>query len=171
MLFHAEGRGPAVEVLFVEMREQGLVEGAVDRLVAREVRDGRFKRDRWGHEWNAKLPEEAGTFLGRPLDFCAEVGRPGLVGAGDVTATPLVRDILKALPEILATAEREFLASTRDDEDIVVREVVCDPCIHLSADVEHELDWSLVVHRADWPDFGWHLEFHGTEFREIWAGD
>jgi len=171
LLFHAEGRGPAVEALFLEMRELGLADGAAERLADREVRDGRFRRDRWGHEWSAQLPEEMGTFLGRPLDVSAEAGRPGLVGAGDVAATPLVREIFGALPEILARAEREFLEYTRDVEEVDVREIVCEPQFCLRADVEDEREWSLVVHRTDWPDFGWHLEFHGTEFREIWAGD
>ncbi|MDA0767019.1 MAG: hypothetical protein O3A92_09375 [Verrucomicrobia bacterium] len=55
--------------------------------------------------------------------------------------------------------------------DVAVAEVACRPKLWLPAEVENEREWALVVERRDWPDFGWHLEFHGVEFREIWAGD
>jgi hypothetical protein len=110
VMAHVEGRGPAIELLLLEMKAIGAVDGEAARTAGEAVRDGRFRRDQWGREWAAEFPEELGTVFGNPK-------------------------------------------------------------LWLSADVEDEREWTLVVERSDWPDFGWHLEFHGVEFRELWAGD
>lgn len=170
--FHAEGRGPAAELLLMELRMHGVQCGQEESLAAQRdtvKRDGRFRRDQFGTEWRAHLPAEAGTLFGQPLEIVAEIGRPGLVGAGDVAATPLVRQVLAGLPALLGIAEAQLGASADDDDR--VEDVACRPHVWLSAEVEDEMDWTLVVERTDWPDFGWHLEFHGLEFRELWAGD
>lgn len=170
LFLQAQGRGPAADVFQRELEKSGFV-GREEKGVppgARERRDGRFRRDQWGLEWRAALPIESGTLFGQPLALVAEVGRPGLVGGGDVGATPLVREILENLPGLLAVAG-PHLASYEEGEDIV--SLVSNPKIWLSAEVGDERAWTLVVERVDWEDFGWHLEFQGLDFVEIWAGD
>jgi hypothetical protein len=50
------------------------------------------------------------------------------------------------------------------------RSVLRDPRIWLDAERDDGISWTFVIERTDWPDFGYHVEFKGIEFVEIWAG-
>jgi hypothetical protein len=135
---------------------------------------GDLKRTKYG--WRAVLPVEFGNFFGRPvgIDFqTREVPERRPPPAVSESEKELVRTILLRLREVLQEAERQFEQYNAGADPPAVS-MVADPQIWLhreDAEVAHPTRWALVVGARRAPDFGWHLEYDGTEFREIWAGD
>jgi hypothetical protein len=82
----------------------------------------------------------------------------------------LVRSIVPALPSILHRVESELTAFTqKHDPDF--HTAVRHPHIWLDSESDDGVSWTFVVGRTDNPDFGYDLEFRGTEFIQLWAGD
>ena len=81
----------------------------------------------------------------------------------------LVRLITPALPTILKRVEQEMIAY--NDHDPEFRAFLSDPQVWLSSEHDDGEAWTFVIERTDNPDFGYHTEFKGTSFVEIWAGD
>ncbi len=81
----------------------------------------------------------------------------------------LVRLILPALSSIVECVEREMTDVEASDPGF--REVVRNPHVWLSAEADDDLSWTFVVESTMNPDFGWHFEFKGAEFLEVWSGD
>jgi hypothetical protein len=104
----------------------------------------------------------------------ARVGRPIPAPTPAVNASELslAKLIMAELPAVLAQALARFHDYVRDSDHSPERHVQ-DPVIWIDRDTRTEygaLRWSLVVHHGEWPDYGWHIEFDGTRFVEIWAG-
>ncbi len=80
-----------------------------------------------------------------------------------------MRMITPALPAILKRVEEAMV--TYNDHDPNFREFVRNPYVWLDSEEDNGQSWTFVIERTDNPDFGYHAEFKGTEFVEIWAGD
>ena len=121
-------------------------------------------------DWTAIVPPEHGTFFGQPLSI--EVCRyRDEAGALSDSSLALVHQILESLPEVLRLGSEALERYEKGDPSVLTN--LIKPLIWLGSenDDEDETLWTLVVERADWPDYGYHIEFRGTDFMEIWAGD
>jgi hypothetical protein len=82
-----------------------------------------------------------------------------------------IGDILAALPEVLPIAEEEWEDFADNDTDEPRR---LEPHIWIFRKslkkTMKALPWTFVVNLRG-TDYGWHIEFKGTRFVEIWAGD
>lgn len=80
--------------------------------------------------------------------------------------------ILLQLRDVVREAEQHFENYNMTNPD--AKGLVSEPHIWIARDAieEHGPNrWAFVTGTKSAPDFGWHVEFDGTEFREIWAGD
>jgi hypothetical protein len=97
-------------------------------------------------------------------------------GESDTTPTitasqaALVRRIIPALSSVVERVETE-LRAYNEKYDPGFERCICDPQIWLHSESDDGLSWTFVIERADNPDFGYHAEFKGTDFVELWAGD
>ena len=122
-----------------------------------------------------------GRFPGGPhLLFGQEVGLkidtrlvpnapPVLRPISDSQAT-LVRAITSALPDLIQRVEEELIKHSQKF-DPKFQTYLRDPDVWLSSEHDDGVSWTFVVERTDSPDFGYHAEFRGTQFAELWAGD
>lgn len=129
-----------------------------------------FQPDEYGN-WSAQLPLESGTFCGKTIGITFDRWRTPQPEQPSADDMKLLERILAGLPETLHRARLEFERhEVRIDPSFL--EHLDNPHIWIdSDDRKHPDDWTFVVQRNDWPDFGCHIEFRGSEFREIWAGD
>lgn len=124
----------------------------------------------YGGEWRADLPPQFGTFFGRPLSVEMSRWRPDQRKQPSEADIKLLNSILPELPKILEKAKREFEKFEPDAPEFI--EHLTTPYIWISENLDkHPDDWTLVLERTDWPDYGCHIEFRGCEFVKIWAGD
>jgi hypothetical protein len=145
----------------------------LDTVVIAEL-FGRLKANKYG--WSTAIPAEFGTFFGTQLTIEFETrpipskGRPPEVSDSE---KELARTILLHLDDILQETERRFEAyNTEFDPDSTIQ--VSKPNIWISRDQAEETQpnrWAVVIGAKGAPDFGWHVEFNGIEYHEIWAGD
>ena len=97
---------------------------------------------------------------------------PGPTPPVDSSELSLAKSVLTELPSVLTQARDRFHNYVKDSEYSPERHVK-DPVIWIDRDIRAEdgpLRWSLVLHHDEWPDYGWHIEFDGTQCVEIWAG-
>jgi hypothetical protein len=121
------------------------------------------------------LPVEYGTFFGVGVSIdlqtrsFPEAGEPPKVNANEKA---LVKSILSNLIPVLQEAERNFeIFNTQAPEAM---SLVSDPHIWIDRSRGEEgqpNEWDLVIGVKEAPDFGFHIEFKGLEYRGIWAGD
>lgn len=82
----------------------------------------------------------------------------------------LVRKIASELGEIIKRVETELTAyDSSFDSDF--QDFITNPSVWLSSEKDDGQTWAFVIERTDNPDFGYHAEFKGTEFIELWGGD
>jgi len=81
-----------------------------------------------------------------------------------------VRSILAALPSILQRVEAE-MTTYNQKFDPQFQTFIRNPHIWLSNETDDGVSWIFVVGRIDNPDFGYDLDFRGTEFIRLNAGD
>ena len=132
-----------------------------------------------GEGWVAPVPERYGTFLGRPLGLKITTYemRPFADPAPPPTAAELdlAEFILDNLPAVLGEAERRFVEYTEQMlHDAAAVGHVTAPIIWMDRGFQARdgaSGWTLVVHRDDWPCFGYHIEFDGLRHVKTWSGD
>ncbi len=130
------------------------------------------------------LPDEygwTGGFPGGPhLLFGREVGLeihtrsvpddPPVLPPVSASQATLVRAIAPALSDLLKRVEKELIRYN-EKFDPEFGNYIRDPIVWLSSEHDDGVSWSFVVERTDNPDFGYHAEFRGTEFVELWSAD
>lgn len=130
--------------------------------------------------WLLDLPAEGSTFRGHPLQLMITTADFGAWWFWtNRTASPptsvelnLVRAILLDLKTVVKMAEAALVQHLADETEAL--QEVDSPHIWIDRsqlDSKGPKRWALVVNRADWPDFGWHIEFDGLACVEVWAGD
>ena len=82
----------------------------------------------------------------------------------------LLRSIVPSLTELLKRVEYELVAYNKDS-DPEFYTAICNPQVWLNIEDNDDCSWQVVVQRSDSPDFGYHAEFKGVEFVELWAAD
>jgi hypothetical protein len=82
----------------------------------------------------------------------------------------LVRAITPALPDILTRVAAELIKHNQKFDPEFQR-FLRHPAVWLSSEHDDGVSWTFVVERTDNPDFGYHAEFKGVEFVELWSGD
>jgi hypothetical protein len=87
-----------------------------------------------------------------------------------ISQAALVKKISPELPTITRRVEQELLAYTKTT-DTNIQSVIENPHVWLNTEYDDGETWAFVIGRNDNPDFGYHVEFKGTTFIEIWAGD
>jgi len=123
--------------------------------------------------WSAQLP-------GAPRLFGQEVfleihtrlipSEPKVLPPVSRSQASLVRSLIPALPSILQLVERELMAyNQKHAPDFLA--VIRHPHIWLNSECDDGGSWTFVVGRTDNPDFGYDLEFRGTELIKLCAGD
>jgi hypothetical protein len=95
--------------------------------------------------------------------------KPTVLPSVSVSQAALVHMITPALPAILTQVEQAMVKYNDHDADF--REHIGNPQVWLSSEKDDGQTWAFVIGRKDNPDFGYHTEFKGTNFIEIWAGD
>jgi hypothetical protein len=103
------------------------------------------------------------------IDTRAVPDEPRILPPASASQAALVRMITPVLPAILRRVEEAMVSYNDHDPDF--RSFLRDPHVWLSSESDDGTTWSFVIERADNPDFGYHTEFKGTNFVEIWAGD
>ena len=122
--------------------------------------------------WTARLP-------GSPCLFGQEVSleihtRMIPTEANDLptvswSQASLVRSLVLKLPSLLQRVERELVAYNQTlDPDFY--SVICHPHNWLSSESDDGVSWTFVVSRTDNPDYGYDLEFSGTELIQLCTG-
>jgi len=120
--------------------------------------------------WQSQIPEDFLTFQGRTIGIWIESADDGSCPAPEMRA--LLDQILCDLPSVIDSAQTELSRYENDSEEDYSTHIK-NPHIWLTIDLvpNDPTAWTFVVERDDWPDFGWHIEFRGIRFHEIWAGD
>ena len=124
--------------------------------------------------WTGQFPAGPhhlfGKEIGLEIHTRAVPDDPKVLPSVSQTQATLVRVIARALPTILKRVEDELKTHNQKFEPNF-QEFIRDPHVWLSSESDDGLSWTFVVERIDNPDFGYHAEFRGTEFIELWAGD
>jgi len=118
--------------------------------------------------WTFEIPPASGKFMGKCLRADIDFGA-GATEPSD-QAKALLDEILAHLPLILSKAEAA-LAEREKSGGQDYASHVSNPQIWIPEERKSAKAWTLVVERDDWPDFGWHLEFRGSDLVDIWAAD
>jgi hypothetical protein len=127
--------------------------------------------------WRTEVSPAAYLFFGVPLSMdvsTREVPEDDPPPAIDDRERDLALRVLTNLPSILPTAEHVFRAYLDRKGDSASLQYIHDPHIWISREALEEdgpASWTLVVEFSDAPSYGCHIEFDGTEFQRIWAGD
>ena len=73
-------------------------------------------------------------------------------------------DNFNSILERAKSALRDYAAATMDESSL---EHVSAASIFVTSD---SLKWEFGLERDDWEDFGWHIEFSGTDLVQVWTG-
>ncbi len=122
--------------------------------------------------WHANLDESLRLFDHRVnLEIQTRLipTKPAVLTPVSKTQAELVRKIIPDLSSLLSRVETELRNYNSSDPEFLTE--FNDPRIWLNCETDDGASWTVVVGRKDWPDFGYHAEFNGTEFVELWAGD
>ena len=123
--------------------------------------------------WSGRFPGESRKIFDKEvrvqIDTRAVPDEPKVLPPVSERQAGLVRLIAPALPAILKKVEEAMVAYNDHDPDF--RQFVKNPHVWLDSQEDNGETWTFVIERTDNPDFGYHTEFKGTNFVEIWAGD
>lgn len=124
--------------------------------------------------WGGRFPGvELRTIFGQEvrvkIDTRAVPDEPKILPPVSERQAGLMRVIIPALPAILKRVEEAMVVDNVHDPDF--RQFIRNPHIWLNSEEDDGESWTLVIERTDNHDFGYHTEFKGTKFVEIWAGD
>jgi hypothetical protein len=124
--------------------------------------------------WNGKFPGGPHFLFGKEISLEIHTrsvpNEPKILPAVSLTQANLVRTIALSLPSFLDRVERE-LADRNQKFDPDFRNFIRHPCVWLNHEADDGVSWTFVIGRTDNPDFGYHADFRGTDFVELWAGD
>jgi hypothetical protein len=124
--------------------------------------------------WSAKLTPDSPRLFGKEVLLEIHTrsfpNDPKDLPRVSQSQAALVQALLPALPSLLQQAERELTAyNEKFHPDFHLS--IHNPHIWLSNETDDGVSWTLVVGLVQNPDFGYHVEFQGTEFIELWSGD
>jgi hypothetical protein len=123
--------------------------------------------------WNGRFPGQQHLIFGKEVCIAIDTrlvpNKPKDLPPVSASQAALVRRIIPALPAVLKRVEEAMTASTSHDPEF--RSFIRDPRVWLSSEHDDGESWTFVIERTDNPDFGYHAEFKGTNFVEIWQGD
>lgn len=123
--------------------------------------------------WTGKFPGGPWQIFGKEISVQIDTrmvpNKPQVLPQVSASQAALVHTIAPALPAIIGRVEQEMVKY--NDHERGFREFVRNPQIWLSSEKDDGKTWAFVIERTDNPDFGYHAEFKGTKFIEIWAGD
>ena len=124
--------------------------------------------------WTGQLPEEIHRLFGREIGVEIHTREvpddPKVLPPVSQSQAALVGSIKISLPAILKRVEAEMVEyNQKFDPDF--RGFIKRPHIWLRSSKDDGMSWTFVIGRTYNPDFGYHAEFKGTEFVELWSGD
>jgi hypothetical protein len=122
--------------------------------------------------WSGRFPNGPYRLFGQEITIeihtRAVPDDPKVLPAVSKDQAALVRTITQALPTILKRVEEAMTAYNEGDPSF--REFITNPHVWLDSEEASPDSWTFVIERKDNPNFGYHIEFMGTTFVEIWAG-
>jgi hypothetical protein len=134
------------------------------RALIKSLKDGR-------HHFHTILPAEAGLYyckrIGIKISKLFKVPKQVVLSPSEER---LVAMILGNLPKLAKKAEEEWYGYHGDPS---LPEEVATPHIWISRDLQQKRGpkfWTFIVNHRESPDYGWHLEFEGMKFLDVWAG-
>jgi hypothetical protein len=124
--------------------------------------------------WTGKFPGGPHQLFGKEIlvqiDTRSVPDRPKDLPPLSPTQASLVRTIAADIHTVLKRVEAEMIAYNQSfDPDF--QDYIKDPQVWLKPKEDDGETWAFVVERTDNSDFGYHAEFKGTKFIELWAGD
>jgi hypothetical protein len=123
--------------------------------------------------WSGKFPGAARFIFEKEvrvqIDTRVVPDEPKVLPPVSASQAALVQSLTPALSAILKRVEEEMVAYNSHEPEF--RLFLRDPQVWLSSEHDDGQAWAFVIERTDNPDFGYHAEFKGTNFVEIWAGD
>jgi hypothetical protein len=157
-------RKSVVAFLFSQMNRAGTT--TRDRLP-----DFRLAPNEYG--WTGKFPGGPWRIFGKEISVQINTRnlyyRSKQLPAVSANQVAIVHLIAAALPAIIKRVEKAMVKYNDFEPDF--RKFIKDPHVWLSREKDDGETWAFVIERTDNPDFGYHTEFKGTNFVEIWAGD
>jgi hypothetical protein len=127
-----------------------------------------------GNGWTTTLASDTAQLYGKEVQLRIDTrlvrDDPETLPPVSPTQGNLVRRVLPALSNLLTRVESALEAYHKDFEP-EFRDYLRNPHVWLDCEVDDGFSWTFVVERTDNPDFGYHAEFRGTQFVELWAGD
>ena len=123
--------------------------------------------------WTGKFPGRPWQIFGKEITVQIDTRivpyEPKVLPSVSASQATLVHLISPALPAILKRVEAAMIKYNDYDPDF--REFLTNPQVWLDSEKDDGETWAFVIERTDNRDFGYHAEFKGTNFIEIWAGD
>ncbi len=124
------------------------------------------------HGWSAELPN-APRLFGRVVSLVIDTRmtptEPRVLPEISKSQASLVRLLLPALPKLVPLVEEE-LKGYNQEHDPEFQGFLSHPHLWLDSEGDGK-KWAFVVGRTDNPDFGYHADFSGLDFVELWAAD
>lgn len=143
-----------------------------------------FTADEYG--WRAEIQASTLKCFGLQVEVKIDTRNiptfPSQLPEVDEKQAILVALILSEFPRILPIIEEQFEKTVRP-YDPEYRNTLCKPHLWIrladcpdsnnsyAPHVRKDMEWTFVCGRTDNPDFGYHFEFNGTRFIELWSGD
>jgi hypothetical protein len=142
-----------------------------DNMSSEQLPDFKLRPGDYG--WSGRFPGAARFIFGKEvrvqIDTRTVPDQRNVLPPVSAAQAALVQSITPALPAILRRVEEEMVAYNNHEPGF--RSFLRDPQVWLSSEHDDGEAWTFVIERTDNPDFGYHAEFKGTNFVEIWAGD
>jgi hypothetical protein len=124
--------------------------------------------------WSAAFPPGSPCLFGKEISLEIHTrmtpNDPPTLPPISASQASLVDSIIPVLPSLVQRVEIELEAYSKEFNP-EFQKVISHPHVWLNSENDDGLSWTFVVERSDAPDFGYHAEFKGTEFVELWAGD
>lgn len=123
--------------------------------------------------WKGHFPGGPHKVFDKPfhvqIDTRAIPTEPKVLPPVSLSQAALIR---RMTPDLLAILKRVEEAMVKfNEQEPQFREFLTNPHVWFDSEEDNGESWAFVIERTDNPDFGYHVEFRGTNFVEIWGGD
>ena len=123
--------------------------------------------------WTGQFPEGPHRLFGKDVSLEIHTrmtaNDPKVLPPVSPSQAALVGSIVPVLSSLLRRVESELTAYNRKF-DPEFHAVISHPQVWLSCESDDGVSWTFIVGRTDNPNFGYDMEFRGTDFVQFCAG-